>query len=153
MRAAWHDREYDERSFLDGPVMDMSLGASYAFGPTMRANLAGGWGRDLPEAERYRNIRRWVSGGVTVALPWGFTVGGSVTLRWTDYEGNWSLLTQSANPRSDTTRQIRLNAFNRAFTVQGFSPQVSVVREDRKSNAQAHDYERTSGELRFVRLF
>ena len=81
------------------------------------------------------------------------TVGASVALRWADYEGNWSFFTQSPEPRKDITRSFRLNAFNRGFTVQGFSPQVSVVREDRKSNAQLHDYERTSGELRFVRLF
>ena len=35
----------------------------------------------------------------------------------------------------------------------GFSPRVSLVRESRESNAQLHDYERTSGELQFVRLF
>ena len=34
-----------------------------------------------------------------------------------------------------------------------FSPQLSVVKEERTSNAQLHDYERLSGELRFVRLF
>ena len=42
---------------------------------------------------------------------------------------------------------------NRAFTVGGFSPQVSMVQEERASNAQLYDYERLSGELRFVRLF
>ncbi len=51
------------------------------------------------------------------------------------------------------TRSFRLNAYNRAFTVEGFSPQVSVVQEERTSNAQLHDYKRIYGELRFVRLF
>ena len=51
------------------------------------------------------------------------------------------------------TRSFRVNAFNRGFTIEGFSPQISLVREDRTSNAQLHDYERTFGELRFVRLF
>ena len=44
-----------------------------------------------------------------------------------------------------------MNVFNRGFTVGGFSPQVSLVREDRTSNAQLHDYERRFAELRFVR--
>ena len=44
-------------------------------------------------------------------------------------------------------------AHNRALTVQGFSPQVSVTQESRTTNAQLHDYERVFGELRFVRLF
>ena len=48
---------------------------------------------------------------------------------------------------------MRLFAHNRALTLEGFSPQVSVVQEQRTTNAQLHDYERISGELRFVRLF
>ena len=42
---------------------------------------------------------------------------------------------------------------NRAFTVAGFSLRVSVVREQRDSNAEPDDYERVFGELSFVRLF
>ena len=52
--------------------------------------------------------------------------------------------------RGDLTRSLRLNLHNRAFTVGGFSPQLSMVKEERTSNAQLHDYERLSGELRFV---
>ena len=53
----------------------------------------------------------------------------------------------------DITRTIRLFAHNRALTLEGISPQISVTREDRTTNAQLHDYQRTFGELRFVRLF
>ena len=80
-------------------------------------------------------------------------MGVSGTLRWTEYEGNWFPFTEDASPRSDITRHLRVFAHNRAFTVDGFSPQGSLVREDRTSTAQLHDYERTSGELPFVRLF
>ena len=153
LRGSWHDRKYDERTWLDGSVTDLSLSASHAFGPTLRGNLGVGWGKDRTEAERYRHDRRWAQAGITAALPWGFTVGANLTLRWTDYEGNWSFYTGSESPRRDLTRSIRLNAFNRGLTVEGFSPQVSLVREDRTSNAQLHGYERTFGELRFVRLF
>ena len=153
LRGSWHDRKYDERTWLDGSVTDLALSASHAFGPTLRGNLGVGWGKERTEAERYRHDRRWAQAGITAALPWGFTVGANLTLRWTDYEGNWSFYTGSESPRRDLTRSIRLNAFNRGLTVEGFSPQVSLVREDRTSNAQLHGYERTFGELRFVRLF
>lgn len=152
-RLSWHDRAYDERTHLDGPIADVSLGASYAFGPTVRANLGVGWGRERPETERYRHERRWLQGGVNIALPWGFTVGTTVVLRWADYEGNWFPFVPDGGERNDLTRSLRVNAFNRGLTVAGFSPQVSLVREDRTSNAQLHDYERMSGELRFVRQF
>ena len=148
-----HERRYEERDHLDGPVTDISVGAGWVASPTIRIDAAVGWGKDRPETERYRNERRWMRLGATAALPYGFTVGASGTLRWTEYEGDWFPFTEDGSPRSDITRHLRVFAHNRAFTVGGFSPQVSLVREDRASTAQLHDYERTSGELRFVRLF
>ena len=61
--------------------------------------------------------------------------------------------TSNNAPREDETRSVRLSAHNRGLTLWGFSPRVSVVREQRESNAQLQDYKRTSGELQFVRLF
>ena len=147
------ERRYEERDHLDGPLTSVSIGAGHALSPTLRADMGLGWGLERPETRRYRNESRWMRLGVTAALPWGFTVGASGTLRWADYEGNWFPFTEDGSPRRDLTRSLRFNAYNRGFTIQGFSPQVSLVREDRTSNAQLHDYERTSGELRFVRLF
>ncbi len=80
-------------------------------------------------------------------------MGGSGRLRWVDYEGDRSPFTAPGQSRSDLIRTLRLFAHNRALTLEGFSPQVSVTQEQRTSNAQLHDYERTFGELRFVRLF
>ena len=55
--------------------------------------------------------------------------------------------------RRDLTRSLRLDVHNRAVTVAGFSPRVSMVQEQRTSNVQLHGYDRISGELSFVRLF
>ena len=152
-RASWHERRYDKEDHRDGPIVDLSLGTSWVASPTARIDAGAGWGHERTETERWRNSWRWVRVGATVALPWGFTVGGSGTLRWTEYQGNWFPFVVGGEPRSDITRTIRVYAHNRAFTVQGFSPQISVTQEQRTTNAQVHDYERTSGELRFVRLF
>ena len=153
-RASWHRRTYDEEDQRDGPIVDVSLGTGWVASPTLRFDASMGWGRERTELERFRNSRRWVQLGATMALPWGFTVGGSGALRWTDWEGNWLPFTPDADtPRRDLTRTLRLFAHNRALTLEGFSPQVSLVQEQRASNAQLHDYERISGELRFVRLF
>ena len=152
-RVSRHERRYDERTHLDGPITDVSVGTFWVASPTVRIDASLGWGRERPETERWRLSRRRVQAGVTVDLPWGFTVGASGTLRWTEYEGNWFPFTTDGSPRSDLARSLRLNAHNRALAFEGFSPQISVVREDRTSTAQLHDYERIFGELRFVRLF
>ncbi len=151
-RASRHERRYDERTHLDGPVTDVSLGLGWVASPTLRIDAGLGWGSERPEMERERNSSRWVQLGATALLPWGFTVGGSGTLRWTDYEGDWFPFVVGT-PRSDLTRTIRLFAHNRALTLEGFSPQLSVTQEQRTTNAQLYDYQRTFGELRFVRLF
>ena len=148
-----HERRYDERTHLDGSITDVSVGVSWVASPTMRINGSLGWGRLRTELERERNTSRRVHVGVTAALPWGFTVGGSGSLRWTDYEGNWFPFTVTGLPRRDLVRGLRVFAHNRALTWLGFSPQISLMQEQRYSNAQLYDYERISGELQFVRLF
>ena len=152
-RASRHERRYDKNTLLDGPVTDVSVGADWLASPTVRFDASIGWGRERPETESRRQSNRRVRLGATAALPWGFTVGGSGALRWTDWEGNWFPFTDFGQSRSDLTRTIRLFAHNRALTLEGFSPQVSVTQELRTSTAQLHDYERVFGELRFVRLF
>ena len=152
-RASRHERRYDERTHLDGPVTDVSVGVGWVASPTVRIDAGLGLGRERPEMERERHTRRWVQVGATAALPWGFTVGGSGTLRWADYEGNWLPFVATGEPRNDLVRTLRVFAHNRALTFEGFSPQLSVTQEQRTSNAQLHDYERIFGELRFVRLF
>ena len=91
--------------------------------------------------------------GCRWALPRGFTVGGSGELRRADYEGSWVPHTAAGEPREDRTYSLRASVHNRAIAWKGFSPQLSLVHEVRDTNAQLYDYERTGGELRFVRVF
>lgn len=153
LNASRYERRYDVSTHLDGPLTDFSAGIDWAATPTMRIDTGLGWARQRTELESQRNSSRWGQLGVTLLLPWGFTVGGAGTLRWTDYEGSWAPFVLGGGERRDLTRSLRLDVHNRAFTVSGFSPQLSMVMEERNSNAQLHDYERISGELRFVRLF
>ena len=153
LNAARHERRYEGRGHLDGPVTDISTGIGWVATPTMRLDAAAGWGKQRTERERERHSNRWLRVGTSVLLPLGFTVGGALTLRWTAYEGNWAPFVLGGGPRGDVTRSIRIDVHNRGVTVGGFSPRVSMVQEERTSNAQLHGYDRISGELRFVRLF
>ncbi len=153
LNAARHERRYEGRDWLDGPVTDISAGVGWIATPAMRLDAALGWGKQRTERERQRHTHRWLRVGTTVQLPHGFTVGGAGTLRWTDYEGSWAPFVLGGGERNDLTRSFRVNLHNRAFTVAGFSPQVAMVQEQRTSNAQLHGYDKISGELRFVRLF
>ena len=151
--ASWHDRRYRMQSHLDGPVMDASLRGSWVVTPTVRADLSAGYAQERPGSLQYRNRSRWVGADVSVILPLGFTVGGGGEVRWTDFEDEWFPHTPPGEDRADRTRSLRLSVHNRAFTLMGFSPELVAVHEERETNAQLYDYERTRGELRFVQQF
>ena len=152
-RASLERRLYRNRDSLNGPVVNVSLGGSWTITPTVRADSQVGYTRERPESESQRNDSVRVRAGVSVLLPLGFNVGGSAQLRWTDFEGDWSFFTRSDEPREDRIGTLSLSLLKRDFTLFGFSPQLVVTHEERQSNAQVHDYNRTRGEVRFVRQF
>ena len=154
-QASWHGRRYRTRarSYLDGPVLDVSLRGAWVVTPTVRADVSTGYARERPSRIPQRNRSRWLGAGVSVILPLGFTVGGGGEVRWTNYESGWFPFVPDGSARKDRTRSLRASVHNRAVTVLGFSPELVLVEEERRSNAQLHDYERTRGELRFVRQF
>ena len=152
--ASWQGRRYRTQGTLDGPVADLSLGAGWVITPTLRLDFSAGYGRERPRSTRARNVSKRVGAGLSVILPEGFTLGGGAEYRRTDYgSGWWPHVPDNSARRVDRTRSLRASLHNRGITVLGFSPEVSLVYEKRDTNAQLHDYERTRGELRFVRQF
>ena len=152
VRGSWERRMYRDQKTSDGPVYDLSLGGAWTITPVLRTDATFGYSRERPERRDYRNASRRLRGGVSAILPRGFNVGGSVQVRSTDYEGDWSFYTRGP-PREDLTRTLSVSVFKRDFTLYGFAPQLVVTHEERTSTAQIHDYERTRGELRFVHQF
>ena len=140
---------------MDGPLVDVSLGGTWTISPILRAHSSVGYSQERPSSLYRRNQSRTLRAGLTVALPRGFNVGGNAQFRWTDYEGleRPPHHTRDGSSREDRTRSLSLSLHKRDFTLYGFSPQVVVTYEQRDSNAQLISYDRTHGELRFVRQF
>ncbi len=151
--ASWHRRNDRRDDRQDGPVIGMSAKGTWIIGSTMQASATVGYGKERPVLERYRNDSRRVRVDLSVALPGGFNVGGSGGFRWSRYRGSWHPFTRDGAARRDRTRTLSLSVYRRDFTLFGFSPQLVVTREARTSTAQLHDYERTRGDVRFVRQF
>ena len=154
--ASWTEKRHDESTHLDGPATDLSAGLSWAATPILQTDIRAGWARERPdESEDLHSRTHWVSLGANAALPRGFSVSGTLTGRWTDYEGPGRLPANVLDgmPREDVTRSARISVLKRDFTIRGFSPQLSVTHERRESNAQQADYRRTGAEISFVRQF
>ena len=151
-QASWYDRDYRRQEILTGEVMDLSLRGSWVFTPTVELEGTVGYGNEHTRGETWRNDSWLGRLSVSVALPRGFTVGGSADYRRTQYKGNWFPFTDGSS-RRDHTRIVRASLYNRGFTLYGFSPQLVVSREERTSNAQTYDYQDTNAELRLLRQF
>ena len=149
------EKRHDNSTHLDGRTRDLSAGLSWAMTPVLRADIRAGLGRERPEFEDLRSRTHWASIGASASLPRGFSVSGTLTGRWTDYEGPGRPPTNVVDGmlREDATRSVRLSVLKRDLTIRGFSPQLSVTHERRESNAQQADYQRTGAEISFVRQF
>ena len=75
-RASWYHRDNRTRDFLDGPILDFTLGGSWVILPILRADGAAGYASERPKSERWRNASRWLRLGASVALPLGLHLGG-----------------------------------------------------------------------------
>ena len=152
-QASWHGRRYRTRTDLDGPILDTSIRTTWVVDPTVQLELSGGYGRQRPKRLSWRHRYRWLGTDVSVILPLGFTVGAGAEVRWTDYEPGWWPFVSDGGGRRDRTKTFRASVHNRGWTVFGFSPELVVVNEERETNAQLYDFDRTRGELRFVQQF
>ena len=153
-RAGLRRRNCRDCDWLDGPVGEVSLGANWVALPILRLGGNAGWNWSRANSEHWRSAGPQASLGATLALPAGFTVGARAAMQWTDYEGRgFRHSTIDRKPRKDKTRTLSLSVHNRAVTVLGFSPRISLINEKRETNAQALDYERNRAELSFVRQF
>ena len=152
-RMSWHQRTYRQNALLNGPASDLSLGAAWLLKSTVRLDATVGYRHERPKSVVWRNSGQWAQLGISVALPYGFTLGAGGELHWTKFQGQWFPYTPTGARREDRTRIIRASVFNRAFTLYGFSPQLVLVNELRDSNAQLYGYKRNRAELGFVRQF
>ena len=149
-------RRRDCRScdWLDGPVGEVALGASWAALPVLRVGGNVGYGWSNAKVEDWRNAGHRVSLGATLDLPNGYTLASRASMRRANYEGTGFVhRTIDRRPRRDRTRTYTVSVHNRGFTVFGYSPRLSFIVERRGTNAQALDYKRNRAELSFVRQF
>ena len=153
-RASTARRNCRDCDHLDGPMGDVSLGASWAALPVLRLGGHAGWNWSRANSEHWRSAGPQAGLGATLALPAGFTVGLHASLQRTEYQGSGvPHLTIDGEPRKDETRTLTLSVHNRAVTVLEFSPRLSFICKERETNAQTLDYKRNRAELSFVRQF
>ena len=151
VHASWLDHDYRDGTGQDGPVVDLLLSGTWRIRPTVDFSPAIGYSEQRTHSPRFSNRSRRLRAGINVALPRGFSMGGSAQIRWTDYPDYQFF--GNRFEREDRTRTLSLSLHKRDFTLYGFSPQLVVTHERRDTNAQALDSVGNRAELRLVRQF
>ena len=149
---SWRERNWKEEPDRDGPVVNLGFGVRYQVSPVMFLNASVFGERDRPDQTRRRTRAYGLSLGLSRDLPRGFTIGLDASLNRTRYD-EIGFSTTDGGRREDRTTGLSANLTKRDLTIGGFSPRLTVGRSVRDSNAVFQDYERTYGEISFVRQF
>ena len=153
-RGGLRHRNCRDCDWIDGPVGEVSLNAAWVAMPILRLGAGASYSWSGAEDENRRSAGPRANLTANLALPFGFTVGARGSMHWTDFAGSGAnYFTLDRMPREDRLRVLSGSIFNRAFTLYGFSPRITIINEKRDTNAQGLDYSRTRGELTFVKQF
>ena len=149
---SWRERSWNDQPEKDGPVINLSFGIRYQATPVLALDASVFGERDRPEQATSRSNAYGLSLGVDRDLPRGFTVGLDASLNWTRYE-EIGFSTTDGKRREDRTTGLNASLTKRDLTIGGFSPRLTLGHSVRHTNAVFQDYERTYGEISFVRQF
>ena len=147
-------RNYLGGGQLDGPLGDVAMGTTWAVLPVLRVFGEAGYEMAHTRSASWRNKGPFMRLGANLDLPAGFTLRSAFSLQKLDYLGDAnSVSALDGKPRQDHLETISVSVHNRALSLFGFSPSISLVRERRATNAQTLDFKRNRAELSLIRLF
>lgn len=145
------ERIFYENNLGDGRVYGARLGLSHAFGRATLLRADTSLRRERLDSAANSWREHAVSFLAARELPRGFIVSAGPSLRWRRYGAAIPIF--GPDPRSDRTLSGQMRVSSRHVDLFGFMPEITLRHERRDSNLALHDFERTSGELRFVKLF
>lgn len=150
--AAWRQRRYRTSGNRNGLYSDYQFGLTHYITPLLRLNSRAGFHTGRPSDRSSHSNQYSLRQSATMLLPNGWQTSGSVQWERTRFKST-SFSTEDREERRDEGRIFRLTLLNARFTIGGFSPQLALVRELRKSNFAFSHYKRYRGELYFVQQF
>ena len=119
--------------------------------PSLSMRLRGGSGREQTNRSSKWHGSRWARVMGTYDRPFGFTGTATQRLLLTNY---WQPPFRfSRNPPKPRLWFSRLQFYKRLTQINGFTPSISIIREDRNSNLTLYAYERFRVDGGFVRVF
>lgn len=158
-RTSWQKTHFPQSSTVWQAELDYSLEGFYSFSPLFQGSAGVGYSIVRPKrGDARKTTTDSVQLGLSTILPKGWTLG--TNFEWDRRRHRVPAQSLGANNllvsgglRLDRARSHRLYFLNRQITFFGFSPQLVVTRDRQRSNSFLHDYQRTRGDLRFIKQF
>ncbi len=142
---------------VQGPVGGAGLSwngqsfLGYSLTPGLNLRFMGGAGRENTDRFATRHSSRWVGAMASYDLPLGFSLTAAQQYFSTRFDQPNRLF--SPDPPTTGLWFSRLAFHNRVIQIGGFSPSISIIREDRDSNLTLYTYRRFRVEGGFERVF
>ena len=76
---SWKRRDFESSEHLDGPLLGFVGSTTWFPSSTVQVRAAGGYNRERTTSLAWRNATRWARAGVSVVLPYGFTLGAALS--------------------------------------------------------------------------
>ncbi len=150
-----YNRQYAENQReRNGPFQMLELSATWIVKPTLQSKFSLNYSRNRPQSISLRHSTWSLRGEVLNTLKKGYTLGFGGDVSYTRYQsdpGTNISYTLPGEARRDRTLGLEFSVYNQTINWNGFSPQLKLRREWRKSNASISNFNRTRAEIQFVR--
>ena len=131
---------------------DTGVSVNYRLTPTITVDGGVSFSRsDTPDDPAQKNKTIQVHASISSLLKNGITVGLATSYSHKDFEGQPGFPTRDGEPRRDKFLSLQATILHRDFTIKGFSPQLALIHDRLKTNAQASDFQNTRMQITMVR--
>jgi tetratricopeptide (TPR) repeat protein len=133
-----------------GPLWTAQVQGTYVLSPSSLFQLQFGLNRQDAQIAPYSYKSIWFGGGYQQDLPFGFSAAIQPSYFVTRYD---AALAAFGKTRADDTAMLAFTVLNRRFDYHGFTPRLSWVYTNQRSNIALYSYSRSQFQIGLTSLF
>jgi tetratricopeptide (TPR) repeat protein len=133
-----------------GPLWTAQIQGTYVLSPSSLFQVQLGLNRQDAQVAPYSYTSVWFGAGYQQDLPFGFSAGFQPSYFMTRYD---EALAAFGKIRADDAVMLAFTVLNRRFDYHGFTPRLSWVYTDQRSNIALYSYSRSQFQFGVTSLF
>lgn len=142
--------QYHQFTFQNGGLYTLQMNANYILSPSSLFQMLGGVSRQGAEIAPYAAASRWIGVGYQQDLPYGISASVQPSFVISHYDAP---LEAFGLTRLDHTVLLGLNLLDRRLEYHGFTPRLSYLFTDNRSNIGLYSYTRSQFDIGITSQF